>query len=112
MRIPVDESKVQIIVIGLPTPTIDFTSKAPKFDGNGVPLFRVPVVLSGTGERMDPTVVITVASATPPSVKSGDVLVATNLVANTWSMRDDAGRERSGVSFRADRLEVHAKQAR
>jgi hypothetical protein len=106
MRSPVDTQKVQVLAIGQPTQVLDFTTKTPKLDLSGVPLYKVPVVLSGTGERSDPTTTISVASTAPPSIKSGDLLTVTGLVASTWAFRDNAGRERSGVSFRAERLEL------
>jgi hypothetical protein len=105
MRIPVDTQKVQVLAIGQPTPVLDFTTKTPKVDQSGLPLFKVAVVLTGTGDRDDPTTTITIAAATAPAIKTGDRLVATELVASSWTFRDNSGRERSGVSFRAKRLE-------
>ena len=105
MRIPVDTNTVRVLAIGAPTPVLDFNTKEARSDLNGVPLYKVPVVLSGTGERVDPTTSITVPAQTPPEIKSGDALTAIDLVANAWTFRDNTGKERSGVSFRALRLE-------
>ncbi len=105
MRIPVDTQKVQVLAIGQPVTVLDFTTKVPKLDSNGTPLYKVPVVLAGTGERSDPTTQISFASPTPPAIKSGDLLAVSNLVASTWTFRDNTGRERSGVSFRSDKVE-------
>jgi hypothetical protein len=110
MRIPVDTTKVSFIAIGTPSEVLDFETKTHKADAKGTPLYRVPVVLFGTGEYVDPTVNITIASASLPAIKSGDALVAAGLVANFWTMPDRTGRgQRSGVSFRADKIEVSRK---
>lgn len=106
MRFPIDTSKVTLLAIGQPQPQVEYKSTNAKVDANGTPLYRVPVVLGGTGERTDPTTTITVASPTAPNIKSGDTLTASNLVANSWTLRGSDGHERSGVTLRADRLDV------
>ena len=111
MRIPIDTQKVQVLAIGKPYPVLDFTTKEPRLDTDGTPLFKVPVVLTGTGDRSDPTTTVTFPAATAPPIKTGDHLTATELVASTWTFRDNSGRERSGVTLRALRIE-QAKSSR
>jgi hypothetical protein len=65
--------------------------------------------MSGTGERQDPTINITVASQERPPVQKGDAVLPRNLTARTWSLKDAQGRERSGVAFEADSLETALK---
>jgi hypothetical protein len=62
--------------------------------------------MSGTGERQDPTANITIASHERPQVAKGDAVVARHLFARTWTMRDNQGRERSGVAFEAEALDL------
>jgi len=111
MRLPVDTNKITVLVIGEPRPVVEFGTDIPKLDKAGKPLFKLPVLLSGTGDRTDPTTTITV-SGDLSSLKSGQQLRCTNLSASTWTLRDANGRDRSGLTLRADRVEVEAKPAR
>lgn len=111
MRLPIDTTKINVLVIGDPRPVVDFGTETPKLDKFGKQMFKVPVLVSGTGDRTDPTTTITV-SGDLSSVKSGQVLHCTNLSASTWTLRDANGRDRSGLTLRADRVEVEAKSAR
>ncbi|MBW8077042.1 MAG: hypothetical protein GJU76_02985 [Gallionella sp.] len=74
-------------------------------------MFKIPVLLLGTGDRTDPTTTITV-SGDLTQVKSGITLRCKNLSASTWTRRDANGRERSGITLRSDSVEVEAKPAR
>ena len=111
MRLPIDTTKLTVMAIGEPRPVFDFGTENPKIGSNGKPVVKVPVLLLGTGERTDPTATITV-SGDVAQVKSGATLRCRNLTVSTWSMRDSSGRERTGTTLRADRLEVEAKPAR
>jgi hypothetical protein len=106
MRLPIDTNRTSLLAISEPEPKLEFGQLTQKLNREGVALWTITVLLPGTGERQDPTVKLTVASADIPSVKRGDVVRANNLTARTWTMRDNQGRERSGVSFDADTVEV------
>lgn len=111
MRLPIDTTKVSVLAIGEPRPVLDFGTENPKVGPDGQPIYKVPVLLLGTGDRTDPTTTITV-SGDVTSVKSGVSLRCTNLSASTWTLRDANGRERSGITLRADRIDVEVKPAR
>lgn len=106
MRIPIDPARATLLVIGNPEAKLEFGRPDQKLNKDGVPLWSVAVLVSGTGERQDPTAHITVPSQERPQVTRGEVVVARNLFARTWTMRDNQGRERSGVSFEADALDA------
>ena len=106
MRLPIDPARATLLVIGNPEPKLDFGQPVQKLTKEGVPLWSVAVLISGTGERQDPTAKVTVSSPERPQVVRGDAVVARNFFARTWTMRDNQGHERSGVSFEADALEV------
>jgi hypothetical protein len=105
MRLPIDVTKVTVLSIGAPQPAKEFGSNEPRLTTDGKPIYKVPVLLSGTGDRVDPTATITV-SGVLPSFTSGQRLRCTNLTISTWTMRDSGGRERSGATLRADAIEV------
>ena len=106
MRLPIDPTRATLLVIGNPEAKLEFGRLEQKLNKDGVPLWSVAVLMSGTGERQDPTANITVPSHERPQVSRGDAAVARNLFARTWTMRDNQGRERSGVSFEADALDT------
>ena len=111
MRLPIDTTKVTVLAIGDPRPVLEFGTDTPKIDKAGKPLFKIPVLLSGTGDRTDPTTTIT-ASGDLSSIKSGQQLHCTNLSASTWTLRDANGKDRSGLTLRADHVEAANKPAR
>lgn len=111
MRLPIDVTKLTVLAIGEPRPVFEFGTENPKIGADGKPVVKVPVLLLGTGERTDPTATITV-SGDVTEVKSGATLRCQNLTVSSWSMRDNSGRERTGITLRADRLDVEAKSAK
>jgi hypothetical protein len=104
LRLPIDTSGMMFMGALPPEPVTDFDSKAPKTDANGELLYAVQVVaLTGDGAE-----VIKVTVPGEPNVTPGAVLRLDGLVASPWSMG-----ERSGVSFRATRIEpVNASAAK
>src|SRR5919202_1068984 len=77
-------------------PVTDFETKQHKADANGELLYNLQVVaLDEWGAE-----VITLKVAGDPKVGQGAMLKLHGLVATPWSMAD-----RSGVSFRVDRVE-------
>jgi hypothetical protein len=111
MRLPIDTTKLTILSIGEPQPSLEYGTRNPKLTADGRPVIKVPVLLSGMGERVDPTSMVTITGPIP-EVKSGQALRFQNLTASTWTIRDTSGRERSGITLRADAIEVDSKQAR
>ena len=105
MKLPIDVSRITIIAISEPEPKLEYGQLVQRYNPQGVPLYSVSVLLSGTGDREDPTTRITFPSTQPPAIKRGDVLAAKALAARSWSMRDN-GRERTGIAFEADAIEV------
>ena len=111
MRLPIDTSKVSVMATGQPRPVMEFGTQNPKVGVDGKPVFKVPVLLIGTGDRTDPSTTITVGGDLL-EVRSGVVLRCKNLSASTWTLRDANGRERTGITLRADSIEAEAKPAR
>lgn len=103
MKLPVKTDSLTFTLIGDVLPVLDYETKQPKYDTNGQALYRVPVLVGGTGARFDAQVSVTVAG-TVPALSRGRVTF-TNLTVTSWSLRGADGRERSGVSFRADAVE-------
>ena len=96
MRLPIDTSGMMFMGALPPEPVTDFDTKAPKTDANGELLYAAQVVaLTGDGAE-----VIKVTVPGEPSVSQGVALRLDGLVASPWAMG-----ERSGVSFRAARIE-------
>jgi hypothetical protein len=106
MRLPIDPTRATLLAIGDPEAKLEFGRLEQKLNKDGVPLWSVAVLMSGTGERQDPNAKVTVPSPERPQVFRGDAVVARNLFARTWTVRDNQGRERSGVSFEADALDA------
>ena len=99
MRLPIDTSTVKFAAAGLAEPVLDFETKAPKTDENGVPLFNVPVFAAG-GPGIKDSITIKVAGE-PKGLSEFTMVKITNLIAQTWEVGSN-----HGVSFRADRIEV------
>lgn len=94
LRLPIDTTELRFVATTTPEPVVDFTTRAPKADENGEPLYVVQLVAlasEGGGE------LITVKTAgAPKNVTLGAFVTVADLVATPWSMND-----RSGVSFKA-----------
>ncbi len=98
MRLPIDTSAIGFVTAGAPEPDIDYDTKNPKTDESGQALYRVHLFALGAGGRD----VITVKVAGEPKGLSEFTPVrVSDLMATTWQMG-----ERSGVSFRASRIEA------
>jgi hypothetical protein len=94
LRLPIDTTELKFVATTSPEPVVDFTTRAPKADENGEPLYVVQLVAlaaEGGGE------LITVKTpGAPQGLTPGGFVTVTDLVATPWSMND-----RSGVSFKA-----------
>lgn len=103
-----DSSSLTAIVIGDPSPVLVYGTAEPKVDADGRQQFRVPVLLSGTGDRRDPTAQVVVPGPLP-SLQKGQPVTFVGLTISTWTLRD-GGRERSGVTLRASGVQPQVKR--
>ena len=98
MRFPVDTSAMSFVSAGPAVPSVDYDTKQPKIDANGVPVNQVDLFGVSDGSRE----VITVKfSGEARGLGQFTPVKVTDLVATTWAMDD-----RAGVSFRALKVEV------
>ena len=98
MRLPIDIAGMTFMCAAPARPVTDFDTKQQKADlATGELLYNLQVVaLDEDGAQ-----IITVRVAGDPKVGQGVMLKLDGLVATPWSMGD-----RSGVSFRANRVEA------
>ena len=98
MRLPIDTAAMTLLCAQPPQPVMDFATKRPKADENGMPLFSVQLVaLADGGAEILP---VKVAGQPSAQVTQGSVVKVSGLVATPWAMGD-----RSGISFKAARIE-------
>lgn len=102
MKLPIDTSSMQFIGVLAPEQVLDFETKAPKTDNNGEVLWAVQVAAMA----QDSAEIIKVTVAGEPRIDQGAMLRLDRLVASPWAMGD-----RSGVSFRAEKMEPLAGAA-
>ncbi len=98
MRLPIDTAAIKFAAAGPAEPVLDFATKTPKTDENGVPLFQVPVFAAGSGIKDSITVKV---AGEVKGLSEFTLVKITNLIAQTWEVGDN-----HGVSFRAERVEV------
>jgi len=103
MRIPYDTSAVNFVAAGPPEPAVDFATKVQKTDDKGLAMNQVHLFVLGAGVREVITVKVSgeikgIGEFTPVKVSE--------LFATTWEMED-----RSGVSFKASKVEVLNQRA-
>jgi hypothetical protein len=98
MRLPIDTSGMGFIAAGVPEAVVDYDTRRPKTDENGVPLFAVAVMAMSEGTA---EVIVVKTAGETKGVTAGTVLRLVGLTGLPWSM--EGGR--SGVSFRAARIE-------
>ena len=95
MRFPIDTSGLAFMAASGARPVTDFETKQQRVDVNGELLFNLQVVaLDADGAQ-----ILTVRVVGDPGVGQGAMLLLEGLVAMPWTMGD-----RSGVSFRAERV--------
>ena len=97
MKLPIDTSAIAFLCAMPPEPVVDFETRQPKADENGEPLFVVQVLAMGDGSA---DLIAVKVPGMPSGVRQGHPVKVTSLVAQPWTMQD-----RSGVSFRAARIE-------
>ena len=97
MKLPIDTSALKFASGGAPKPIVDFGTKMPKLDENGVPMFQVTLfTITSDGEENLKVKV----SGEPKGLTPFGIVKITNLMAQTWEVNDQ-----HGVSFRADAIE-------
>ena len=98
MRLPIDASRLQFIVVGEAEPVRKFEQDkpreawAPRMDDNGELLWRVQLVAFGDGGAD----ILRVVVPGDPGVKEGELVRVEGMTAQPWEMDG-----RSGMAFRA-----------
>lgn len=110
MLLPIDVSKLSIILIGDPIPQYVYGTKELKKNSKGEVISKLPVLISGTSERQDPTTTVTV-SGTLPNIPKGSRVQFNGLVITNWSLKGNDGVTRNGVSLRAESVIVFTPKA-
>src|SRR3954470_12461301 len=110
MRLPIDASRLQFLVVGEAEPVRKFEEGkpreawAPRVDDNGELLWRVQLVAFGDGGAD----ILRVVVSGDPGVKAGELVRVEGMTAQAWEMEG-----RSGMSFRATAIRsVQATGAR
>lgn len=101
MLLPINTAALRFLLSGDPTPVLDYDTRAPRSDASGQPLYKVPVIITGGGERRAPAVDVTVPGPLP-EVEQGAAVLFDDLTIRSWQMRGNDGRERNGVTLRAE----------
>ena len=98
MKLPVDTSAIAFLCALAPEPVIDFQTKQQRADENGEPLYVIQLLAMGDGSA--DLIAVKVSGVPAAGIRQGAPVKVTGLVAQPWTMAD-----RSGVSFRAQRVE-------
>jgi hypothetical protein len=98
MRVPIDTTSIKFAAVGAAEPAHVFSTKAPKTDENGVPLYSVPDFRAAGGIKGSITIKVA-GDVKGPSEFT--LLRIVGLIGQTWEVGDN-----HGISFRAERVEV------
>jgi hypothetical protein len=104
MKLPVDTSSIAFLCALEPQPVLAFDTKQPRADENGEPLYVVQLIALAEGEA---EILASKVPGLPSGIRQGHPVKVTGLVAQPWTMND-----RSGVAFRAARIEPVVAQAK
>jgi hypothetical protein len=104
VKLPVDTSAIAFLCALEPHPLLDFQSKQQRADENGEPLYVVQLIALAQGEA---EILAVKVPGLPTGIRQGHPVKVTGLVAQPWTMND-----RSGVAFRAARVEPVVAQAK
>ena len=104
MRLPVDTSSIAFLCALEPQPVLAFDTKQPRADENGEPLYVIQLLAMGDGSA---DLLAVKVPGVPSGIRQGHPVKVTGLVAQPWAMND-----RSGVAFRAARVEPVVAQAK
>ena len=105
MKLPVDTSSIAFMCALEPQPVLDFETRRPRADENGEPLYVVQLIALAEGEAE--ILAVKVPGVPSSGIRQGHPIKVHGLVAQPWSMND-----RSGVAFRAARVEPVVAQAK
>jgi hypothetical protein len=84
---------------------VDFETRRPKADENGEPLYVIQLLAMGDGSA--DLLPVKVPGVPSQAIRQGTPVKVAGLVAQPWTMAD-----RSGVSFRATKVEPGTAQAK
>jgi hypothetical protein len=96
-KLPVDVSTLSFFCAGEPAEVIDFESRRPKTDENGVPLYQVALLAVADGVA---DVMAVKVPGAPKGLVTGAPVRVVGLSANPWENGD-----RHGIAFRANTVE-------
>jgi hypothetical protein len=105
MKLPVDTSAIAFLCAVEAEPVVDFETKRPRADENGEPLYVVQLIAMTDGAAE--IIAVKVPGQPSTSIRQGHPVRVHGLVAQPWTMAD-----RSGVAFRAARIEPAVPQAK
>jgi hypothetical protein len=105
MKLPIDTSAIAFLCALAPEPVVDFETRRPKTDENGEPLYVVQLLVMGDDSA--DLIAVKVPGVLSSGIRQGHPVKVHGLVAQPWSMND-----RSGVAFRAARVEPAVSQAK
>ena len=104
MKLPVDTSAIAFLCAVEAEPVVDFETKRPRADENGEPLYMVQLIAMSDGAA---DIIAVKVPGQPSGLRQGHPVKVQGLVAQPWTMQD-----RSGVAFRAARIEPAIPQAK
>lgn len=105
MRLPIDVTTITFLAVSEPEQMTEHESDKPRLDKDGQPLFVVRLVALAEGQAE--VMAVRVAGTPPKGLAQGSPVRCTGLTATPWSMA-----ERSGITYRAERIEPPAAPAR
>jgi hypothetical protein len=105
VKLPVDTSAIAFLCALEPEPLLDFETKRPRADENGEPLFVIQLIALTEGAAE--ILAVKVPGIPSAAIRQGHPVKVTGLVAQPWTMND-----RSGVAFRAAKVEPAVAQAK
>jgi hypothetical protein len=105
MKLPVDTSSIAFLCALEPQPLLAFDTKQQRADENGEPLYVVQLIALAEGAAE--ILAVKVPGMPSQAIRQGHPVKVTGLVAQPWTMND-----RSGVAFRAARVEPVVVQAK
>ena len=100
-----DTSAIAFLCAVEAEPVVDFETKRPRADENGEPLYMVQLIAMSDGAA--DIIAVKVPGAPGPGIRQGHPVKVSGLVAQPWTMND-----RSGVAFRAAKVEPVVAQAK
>ena len=104
MKLPVDTSAIAFLCAVEAEPVVDFETKRPRADENGEPLYMVQLIAMTDGAAE--IIAVKVPGLPSAGIRQGHPVKVSGLVAQPCTMQD-----RSGVAFRAARIEPAVPQA-